>query len=146
MQVFEVSAGRYLLRLGHREKLMETLRRFVMERRIGAAVIRGLGAARNAELGYYLMDEKRYDPIPVTGYTEVVSLLGNVSWHVEAEPLVHIHSALSRRDGSTVGGHVLEIVVGATMEIDMEILPGRLRRELDPEIGLPLLACHEGSR
>ncbi len=34
---------------------------------------------------------------------------------------------------------------GATMEIDLEVLPGRLSRKLDQEIGLPLLACHEGA-
>jgi len=146
MQVFEVSSGRFLVRLALGEKLMETLRQFAAERQIGAAFIRGLGAARTAELGYYLMDEKRYDPIPVTGYTEVASLLGNISWKEDGEPLVHIHSALSRRDGTTVAGHVLEIEVGATMELDVEILPGRLSRKLDAEIGLPLLACHEGSR
>ena len=145
MQVFEVSAGRFVLRLSLGEKLMETLRRFVVERQIGAGFIRGLGASRSAELAYYLMDEKRYDPIPVEGYTEVVSLMGNVSWKEDGEPLVHVHSALSRRDGSTGAGPGLEIEVGATMEIDLEVLPGRLSRKLDPEIGLPLLACHEGA-
>lgn len=144
MQVFEVATGRFILRLSLGEKLMETLRRFVVERRIGAGVIRGLGASRSAELAFYLMDEKRYDPIPVAGYAEVVSLMGNISWKEGGEPMVHLHSALSRRDGSTVAGHVLEIEVGATMEIDLEVLPGRLSRKLDPEIGLPLLACHEG--
>lgn len=145
MQVFEVATGRFILKLSLGEKLMETLRRFVVERRIGAGVIRGLGASRSAELAFYLMDEKRYDPIPVAGYTEVVSLMGNISWKEGGEPMVHLHSALSRRDGSTVAGHVLEIEVGATMEIDLEVLPGRLSRKLDPEIGLPLLACHEGA-
>ena len=91
------------------------------------------------------MDEKRYDPIPVNGYTEVVSLMGNISWKEDGEPMVHVHGALSHRDGSTVAGHVLEIEVGATMEIDLEVLPGRLSRKLDQEIGLPLLACHEGA-
>ena len=50
MQVFEVSARRFVLRLSLGEKLMETLRRFVVERRIGAGFIRGLGASRSAEL------------------------------------------------------------------------------------------------
>lgn len=145
MQVFEVSAGRFILRLSLGEKLLETLRRFVADRRIGAGVIRGLGAARSAEIAYYLMDEKRYDPIPVEGYTEVVGLTGNVSWKEDGEPVVHIHSALSRRDGTTLAGHVLEIVVGATLEIDLEVLPGRLIRKLDREIGLPLLCGHEGA-
>jgi predicted DNA-binding protein with PD1-like motif len=145
MQVFEVSAGRFVLRLSLGEKLMETLRGFVVERRIGTGFIRGLGASRGAELAFYLMDEKRYDPIPVEGYTEVVSLMGNLSWKEDGEPMVHVHGTLSRRDGSTVAGHVLEIEVGATMELDLEVLPGRLSRTLDPEIGLPLLACHEGT-
>jgi len=140
-----VSAGRFVLSLSLGEKLIETLRRFAVERQIGAGVIRGLGASRNAELAYYLMDEKRYDPIPVAGFTEVVSLMGNVSLREDGEPLVHLHATLGRRDGSTVVGHVLEIEVGATLEIDLEVLPGRLSRKLDREIGLPLLAGHEGA-
>ena len=139
MQVMEMAANRYLLRLSLGEELMATLRDFVGQRKIGAAVIRGLGASRSARLAYYLMDEKRYDPIAVEGFTEVVSLLGNVSWKEDGEPLVHIHATLGRRDGSTQAGHVLDLEVGATMEIDLEVLPGRLVRKLDEGIGLPLL-------
>ena len=139
MQVMEIADNRYLLRLSPGEELMQSLRNFVGSREIGAAFIRGLCASRNARLAYYLLDEKRYDPIPVAGFTEVVSLLGNVSWKEDGEPLVHIHAALSRRDGTTLAGHVLELEVGATMEIDLEVLPGRLLRKMDEEIGLPLL-------
>jgi len=139
MQVMEMAANRYLLRLSLGEELMASLREFVGQRKIGAGVIRGLGASRSARLAYYLMDEKRYDPIAVEGFTEVVSLLGNVSWKEDGEPLVHIHATLGRRDGSTLAGHVLDLEVGATMEIDLEVLPGRLVRKLDEGIGLPLL-------
>lgn len=143
MQVMEIAHNRYLVRLSLGEELMQSLRDLVASREIGAAYVRGLGASRNARLAYYLLDEKRYDPIPVEGFTEVVSLLGNVSWKEDGEPLVHIHAALSRRDGTTLAGHVLELEVGATMEIDLEILPGRLLRKMDEEIGLPLLDRHQ---
>jgi predicted DNA-binding protein with PD1-like motif len=139
MHVLEMAANRYLLRLRLGEELMASLRDFVGRRKIGAAFVRGLGASRDATLAYYLLDEKRYDPIVVEGFTEVVSLLGNVSWKEDGEPVVHLHAALSRRDGSTLAGHVLKLEVGATMEIDLEVLPGRLVRKMDEEIGLPLL-------
>jgi hypothetical protein len=34
-------------------------------------------------------------------------------------------------------------VVGATLEIDMEVLPGTLRRKLDPSVGLALQHTYE---
>jgi len=145
MQIFEVAGDRFLLRMSLGEELMASMREFIDDRNIGAAVIRGLGASQKATLAYYLMDEQRYDPIPVEGFTEVVSLIGNASWTADDQPLVHIHAGLGRPDGSMVGGHVLELVTGATMEIDLEVLPGRLSRKLDEQIGLPLLDRYQCS-
>ena len=59
------------------------------------------------------------------------------------ESVVHVHVTLVKRDGSTIGGHVTSLVVGATLEIDLEVLPGTLRRQLDPEVGLRLQHSYE---
>jgi predicted DNA-binding protein with PD1-like motif len=139
MQVLELAPDRFLLRLSLGEDLMPALREFVTARSIGAGFIRGLGASRQARLAYYLLDEKRYDPIPVEGFTEVVGLLGNISWKEDGDPVIHIHTSLSPQDGTTLSGHLLDLEVGATLEIDLEVLPGKLIRRLDEEIGLPLL-------
>jgi len=143
MQVLEISAQRFLLRLERGEEALERLRAFADERRLGAAMLRGLGAALSAELGFFNLEEKRYERFSVNEETEVVSLLGNLARSEAGQVIVHAHATLGRRDGSTVGGHVFTLVTAATLEIDLEVLPGTLRRKLDPEITLPLLHSHE---
>jgi predicted DNA-binding protein with PD1-like motif len=89
-------------------------------------------------VGFYDLERKEYDRIPVEEDTEVLSLLGNLSVTDEG-PRVHAHVALGRRDGSGLGGHLFEATVGGTLEIFVREEPGELRRRDDPESGLPLL-------
>ncbi|MFQ5817093.1 MAG: PPC domain-containing DNA-binding protein [Terriglobia bacterium] len=143
MQVLEISERRFLLRLERGDEVMESLRRFAEERAIGAGMLRGLGAALSAELAFFNLKEKRYEPFSVREDTEVVSLLGNLARGEDRQAIAHVHATLSRRDGTAVAGHVLKLVTGATLEIDLEVLPGTLRRKRDPKSTLPLLHSHE---
>jgi len=143
MQVLEISAQRFLLRLEPGEEALEKLRAFADERRLGAAMLRGLGAAQSAELAFFNLEEKRYERFPVPEETEVVSLLGNIARGEAGQVIVHAHATLSYRDGRAVAGHVFALVSAATLEIDLEVLPGTLRRKLHPKISLPLLHAYE---
>jgi predicted DNA-binding protein with PD1-like motif len=69
--------------------------------------------------------------------------VGNLTRGENDKPIVQLHATLSRWDGSTLGGHVKHLIVGATVEIDLEVLPGTLRRKLDPRVGLPLPHSYE---
>ncbi len=131
------------MRLEHGEEAMEKLRDFADEQRVGAGVVRGLGAAESAELAFYNLPEKRYETFSVEEQTEVVGLLGNLARGEDGEPIAHVHVTLSRRDGSTIGGHLMRLIVGATLEIDLEVFSGTLRRKLDPETKLPLQHAYE---
>jgi predicted DNA-binding protein with PD1-like motif len=88
--------------------------------------------------GFYDLERKEYDRIPIEEHTEVLSLLGNLSVTDEG-PRLHAHVTLGRRDGSALGGHLFEGNAGATLEIFVREEPGELRRSDDPEVGLPLL-------
>ena len=55
------------------------------------------------------------------------------------ERKIHAHAVLSRRDGSTIAGHLLEGYVRPTLEITFIEAPETLRRRIDPATGLPLL-------
>lgn len=145
MQTFEISDSRCLLKLERGEEAMDLLRRFADERQVRAGVLRGIGAALSAELAYFNMAEKRYEIIPVQEVTEVISFLGNVGRGEDDRPIVHVHGTLSRRDGSAVGGHVMSLVVGVTLELDLEVFPGTLHRKLDAAFDLPLQHAYEDS-
>ena len=89
-------------------------------------------------IGFYDIQTKEYDRIPVDEDTEVLSILGNLSL-VDDEPRVHAHVTLGKSDASAVGGHLFEGVCGATMEIFIRQEPGEFRRVPDENAGLPLI-------
>ena len=143
MKVFQVGQRRFLLRLETGEETLERLRSFADEQKINAGVLRGLGALRSAELAFYHLADKRYETFPVEEETEVVGLVGNLSRGEEGQSVAHLHVILGRRGGSTLGGHAMRLVVSATLELDLEVFPGTLRRQLDPAVGLPLQHSYE---
>ena len=117
---------------------MDRLASFAGEQGIGSAELSGIGAFQRALVGFYDPATRDYAKLPVEEDTEVLSLLGNLSLLDEA-PRVHLHATLSRRDGSTVGGHLFEGTVGATVELFVREEPDPVRRLPDEEIGIPLL-------
>lgn len=117
---------------------MGELADFASANRVEGAEVSGIGAFSRAMVGFYNLERQEYDRIPVEEETEVLSLLGNLS-HTDEGPRVHLHATLSRRDGSAVGGHLFEGVVGATLEVFVHETPTALRRVGDPAAGIPLL-------
>jgi len=138
MFVFEVAERRYLLRLVRGEELLATLRKFAEERKIGCGVVRGLGAAEKAELSFYDVAKKEYVNTAVNEETEVAGLVGNFTRGPESEAVVHIHTSLGRRDGSSLTGHAESLVVSGTLELDVQVFPGTVQRKFDETIGLNL--------
>ena len=146
MRVFQVSERRFFLQFEHGEEIKEKLLAFADEHEIGAGVLRGLGAAERCELDFYHLPEKRHERLHVAEATEVAGMVGNLTRGEDGRPIAHVHVTLARRDGSTVGGHVESLVAGATLEVDLEVLPGSLRRKLDPRVGLHLPHSYESTK
>ena len=117
---------------------MEELASFAAREDIGSAEVSGIGAFQRAVVGFYDPATRDYDKLAVDDDTEVLALNGNLSL-LEGAPRVHLHATLSRRDGSTVGGHLFEGTVGATVEMFVREEPGPLRRLPDEAVGIPLL-------
>jgi predicted DNA-binding protein with PD1-like motif len=105
---------------------------------IRAARLHGLGAFSRSTLAFFDLDTRRYEPIPIPEQVEVLSLLGNLA-RFDGAPRLHAHAVVSRRDGSTLGGHLLEGWVRPTLEVMVVESPEELVRETDPATGLPLL-------
>lgn len=138
MRVFQISERRFMLQLEHGEEVKEKLRGFAEDYEIGAGVFRGLGAAERGDLDFYGLPRKQHSGIIVEEATEVACLLGNITRNEDGKAIVHVHATLSRPDGSMTGGHVERLFVGATLEIDLEVLPGTLWRQFDQRVGLHL--------
>jgi predicted DNA-binding protein with PD1-like motif len=108
------------------------------EHRLGASTLTAIGALEGAVLGYFEWEAKDYRRIPVREQVEVLSLVGNVALE-DGEPKFHAHVVLGKRDGGTVGGHLLEGHVRPTLEVVVIESPQHLRRRHDPASGLALI-------
>ncbi len=113
---------------------------FAEENGLDAASFTAIGAFGTATLGYFDLEKKEYERIPVHEQVEVLSLLGNVATKEDGQPLVHAHAVLGASDGSTRGGHLLEARVRPTLEVVLVESPEHLRRREDSETGLPLIS------
>lgn len=125
------------------DEAVGALTRFVRERGIDAASLSAIGAFERAVVGYFDWDSKEYRKIPVAEQVEVLSLLGDVAQSPDGLPSLHIHAVLGRCDGSVVGGHLLEGHVRPTLEIVLIEPPAQLKKRMDPETGLALIALEK---
>lgn len=121
------------------DEAMGGLESFAREHGLSAASFTGIGAFSDVVLGYFDWEAKEYAEIPVGEQVEVVSLIGDVALS-KGEPAVHAHVVVAKRDGSAHGGHLLRAVVRPTLEVVLTETPAELRKELDPESGLALIA------
>jgi predicted DNA-binding protein with PD1-like motif len=121
------------------DEVLEGLTRFAGERRLSAGHFTAIGAFSDVTLGFLDPETKEYEPIVVDEQVEALSLVGDVSLE-DGKPRIHAHVVVGKRDGSAHGGHLLEAHVWPTLEVVLTESPAHLRRRVDPETGLPLIA------
>jgi predicted DNA-binding protein with PD1-like motif len=98
---------------------------------IESAQITGLGGLSTALLAFGdpSMGERVFKLVPVDQKSELVSLDGTVSLR-NGQPSVHLHAVVALADGTTRGGHVLELHVAPIAEVT--ILATQMRGTLVP--------------
>jgi predicted DNA-binding protein with PD1-like motif len=129
----------FFLTLPKDKKLNESLAQFMVDQNIQSAFFHGLGALKDAELGFYHLHKKEYQRQTFADEAELINLTGNMSWH-EGKPVVHSHAALGNDKFEAYGGHLFEARVAVTVEIVITIFDQRVERKFDPNIGLNLLS------
>jgi predicted DNA-binding protein with PD1-like motif len=129
----------YLLVFDKGAEVLSGLTAFAREHRLVAGSVSGIGAVSDAELAFFDRHKKEYRPIPVAQQAEVLALTGNLALRGHA-PFFHVHTALGLPDGSTRGGHLVRAHVWPTLEVVLTTWDRPVRRKLDRETGLPLLA------
>jgi len=135
---FQQFGNTYVVRLERGERVIETLTLFLKEEGITFSTLIATGALSAATLGYYDLQKKEYIYLAIDEDVEVASMTGNTAMRGQA-PLIHAHAVLSKRDFQTVGGHVHEATVAATLEVVFRAEEARVDRALDADIGLPLM-------
>jgi uncharacterized protein len=129
-------------RLDKGEEVMAGLLELARERGITSGHLTAIGAFSDVTLGFFDGESKDYRRIPLSEQVEALSLVSDVALK-GGEPQVHAHVVVGRADGTAHGGHLLEAHVWPTLEVVLIESPAHLRRELDEETGLPLIALEE---
>jgi predicted DNA-binding protein with PD1-like motif len=128
----------YAVILDRGDEVVKALTAFASAQGITAARFTAIGAFSAVTLGYFDRERRDYVKIPVREQVEVLSLIGDIALD-QAEPKLHAHAVIGKRDGSAHGGHLLEATVWPTLEVVLTESPKYLKRRMDPAVGLALI-------
>jgi hypothetical protein len=129
----------HLLVLDPDDEFVASLTDFAKKNRIEGGSFSAIGAFQQATIAYWNRETKEYEKIEVAEQVEVLALGGSIARSSD-DVKIHAHAVLGRRDGSTIGGHLMRGVVFPTLEIFVVDYGARLTRQKDVETGLWLLS------
>ena len=139
MQTYAVAPQRHFILVFDKEDdVLPALRAFAQEHGVRGASFVALGAFRTATVAYWNPATKEYEHIAVDEQVEVLSLVGNIGAD-GAETKIHAHATLGRRDGSTIGGHLIAATVFPTLEMTVVVYDQTIVRGTDEPTGLSLI-------
>ena len=128
----------FLLVFDKGDDFVTSLKDFAQSHDVRGGFFTALGAFQSAAVAYWNPSTKEYERIEVHEQVEVLALLGDVG-RDGAETKIHAHATLGRRDGSTIGGHLLEATIFPTLEMHLVDYGKTVVRGKDEETGLSLI-------
>ncbi len=137
MQVRRIQNG-FLLRLMKGEEVISSLSSFVEAQKLSGGFVFGLGAFKDATLGYFDSAKKEYVKNFFEEDLEFGSLTGSISYS-EGKPFIHAHVVAAGPDAKAFFGHLFSATISATGEFFIIPSDSKIERKLDPETGLNLL-------
>jgi predicted DNA-binding protein with PD1-like motif len=135
---FRKTQNGFVLRLMKGEEIIGSLSSFVDEQKIPGGFVFGLGAFRDATLGYFDSAKGEYIKNSFEEDMEFGSLTGSISY-VEGRPFIHAHLVASGPDSKAYFGHLFSATISATGEFLIIPSDVRIERKADPQVGLNLL-------
>ena len=138
----KLGTDRYVLRLESGDDILQSLRQFAVSKKLGAALIEGIGSLSKVKLGHYDFKTKKYSYETFEDDLEILTLSGNIAT-LGKQALPHVHVTLGRRDFSVIGGHLDEGSAANMVEVVISKTPGKLVKEKDEHIGLNVLQLQQ---
>ena len=120
------------------DEVMSGLTDFAIAHKVSDAHFTAIGAVSGATVAWLDIPKKMYRRIAVTQQVEVLSLIGDIAVF-NGVPIVHMHTVLCKPDGSTVGGHVFELISNPTVEVFMTVDKTPLEKKADDASGMKLI-------
>jgi hypothetical protein len=134
--VHELTPGRlFLVSLDHGSEIVASITALVESLGVEAGIISGIGALKDAAIGYYDQEAHEYRSMEIGGPVEISSLSGNVSIR-DGKPFLHIHATLADSQGNVRGGHLSGGTVFAAEVYIRELVGRPPTRSHDPTTGL----------
>ncbi len=133
------SGNIHFLKLDKGEDVLASLTEYINVSNIKSATLTAIGVLRDAEVGYYKLEEAQYVKKIFDGDFELLSLSGNVG-ELNGKKHPHIHVILGDEKANCYGGHLLAAKVGVTCEIFITTTNMELERIYDDKIKLNLLS------
>lgn len=130
-----IEATRIIVSLERGDAVRGCVESVAKERGILGASVAAIGALENPELGFYHLNEKRYDLRTFPGIWELVSLTGNIT-EKDGEPFLHAHAAIGGPDFAVHGGHLFDATSGVVVELVIEPFDQPLKRAACEDVGL----------
>ncbi len=131
-----------VVRIDKDEEIVEQLTLLAERENIALASVEAIAGVREVEFGIYDAAEHQYHPHCLSGFFEVTSLMGTVT-EMNGKPYLHLHIGLSDESGQVQGGHLKRAVVGATCEMVVRVIGGKVGRKHDAATGLNLFCFDE---
>lgn len=130
--------GVHVMLLLEGEKLIESITDFCSSKKIAAAQFTAIGALKEIELGFYDLAAKEYRWKKAEAELELDTATGNVAL-LDGKQTVHAHATVSDNEMHAFGGHLKEATVGASCEVFLTPLQGKIERKPDDKTGLKLM-------
>jgi uncharacterized protein len=132
MELPTANSKTYEVTFGTCDEIMSGLYQFAEQHHIVSAHITGIGGLISAKLGWGSPTIPAMKEIDVAQKCELVSLTGNIS-AFRGHPYVHLHGVVAFSDGSTKGGHVIEMRVDPIAEIYVVTTGAPVQRTAAPK-------------
>jgi predicted DNA-binding protein with PD1-like DNA-binding motif len=126
-----------VVRIDKGEEILENLVKVCEKENVKLANVNALGAIGEFTVGLFDTKQKQYFSSTYTGDFEIVSLTGSITTK-EGKTYTHIHLSAGDKENKVYGGHLNKAIVSATCEMFIQVIPGRVERKLDKEVGLNL--------
>lgn len=132
---YVTSDSEVILYLQQGDSLIESLTQLSEEKGLSSAFFQGIGTVTNVILGYYNLQEKRYETKEFNENYELISCLGNIT-QKEDVSFVHAHVTIGDRNYNVFGGHLFQATISGVGEFIVNPIDIKIERSMNENVGL----------
>jgi len=134
MKSKEFKIGRVIIaKLECGDDILDSVMKLSKEHRVISGLINVIGACKKFTIGYFNIDNKKYQFKTYDTPVEMTSCMGSIT-QKDGEPIVHLHLTLGMDDYSIIGGHLRQpTIISVTGEVLIYEFEPVLERKVDPK-------------